>query len=350
MKGVRDHYRSPPNWDEFQWSLIREDSTRIANFLTGLIDTGKFTAESIQTIKGEDLLTTEYMTFPGVTWHFVPILGQQYNVDHSSHQGENPTVPLGDNVGWQQTCNDTPWVACDWDVNSAEWDKARKVRLAMTIAIDRQKMVNNLAFGEGDPWFITFWQGHASRVKQFGLDQLVHEYDPARARQLLAEAGYPDGFEAELTLTLRAFDSAMAACTMWEDIGVHCKIRNEEFSSYRPTQVRRTRVGLRSGNIAAQIEPLRLYPLFYSADYANNFGLEHPDLQVLIDEALSLFEDEARWAKQAEIARWFFDQVVDISLYAEADVWPLGPEIDEWEQMSPVNSWLQNWDTVPHRQ
>ena len=91
----------------------------------------------------------------------------------------------------------------------------------MTIAIDRQKMVNNLAFGEGDPWFITFWQGHASRVKQFSLDQLVHEYDPARARQLLAEAGYPDGFEAELTLTLRAFDSAMAACTMWEDIGVH---------------------------------------------------------------------------------------------------------------------------------
>ena len=67
MKGVRDHYRSPPNWDEFQWSLIREDSTRIANFLTGLIDTGKFTAESIQTIKGEDLSTAEYMTFPGVT-------------------------------------------------------------------------------------------------------------------------------------------------------------------------------------------------------------------------------------------------------------------------------------------
>ena len=28
MKGVRDHYRSPPNWDEFQWSLIKEDSTR----------------------------------------------------------------------------------------------------------------------------------------------------------------------------------------------------------------------------------------------------------------------------------------------------------------------------------
>ena len=350
MKAVSDHWRSPPDWDEFRWQLIKEDSTRIANFLTGLIDTGKFTAEAVQAIKQEELPSTKYMTFPGVTYHYVPMYGQQYYTEHPAHQGENPKVPIGENVGYQHICNDVPWVACDRDVNSAEWEKARKVRLAMAIAIDRQKMVNNLAFGEGDPFFITFWQGHTSRLKQFGLDELVHEYDAVRARQLLAEAGYPDGFEAELTLTLRAFDSAMAACTMWEDIGVHCKIRNEEFSSYRPTQVRRTRVGLRSGNIAAQIEPLRLYPLFYSADYANNFGLEHPDLQVLIDEALSLFEDEARWAKQAEIARWFFDQVVDISLYAKADVWPLGPEIDEWEQMSPVNSWLQNWDTVPHRQ
>ncbi len=266
MKGVSDHWRSPPNWDEFRWQLIKEDSTRIANFLTGLIDTGKFTAEAIQAIKQGELPSTKYMTFPGVTYHYVPMYGQQYYTEHPAHQGETPKVPIGENVGYQHICNDVPWVACDRDVNSAEWDKARKVRLAMTIAIDRQKMVNNLAFGEGDPFFITFWQGHASRLKQFGLDQLVREYDPVRARQLLAEAGYPDGFEAELTLTLRAFDSAMAACTMWEDIDVHCKIRNEEFSSYRPTQVRRTRVGLRSGNIAAQIEPLRFYPLFYSAN------------------------------------------------------------------------------------
>jgi ABC-type transport system substrate-binding protein len=118
---------------------------------------------------------------------------------------------------------------------------------------------------------------------------------------------------------------------MWQGIDVQCKIRNEEYASFRPTQVRRTATGLRSNTIAAQIEPLRLYPLFYSSVNANNFGLEHPDLQKLLDEAINLFDDEARWAKQAEIAHWFFDNVVDISLYAEAAVWPLGPTIDEWE-------------------
>ena len=350
MKGVRDHYRSPPAWDEFHWSLIKEDSTRIANFLTGIIDTGKFTAESIQTIKGEDLPSTKYMTFPGVTWHFVPIMGQQYNTDFPSHVGENPTVPLGENVGWQETCNDRPWVSCDRDVTSAEWQQALNVRLAMTLAIDRQKMVNNLAFGEGDPWHVSYWHGHPGRIKQFNLDELERGFELPRARALMEEAGYADGFEITLTLTARGFESATAACTMWQEINVECKIRNEEYASFRPTQVRRTATGLRSNTIAAQIEPLRLYPLFYSSVNANNYGLEHPDLQKLIDEAVGLFDDEERWAKQAEIAHWFFDNVVDISLYAEAAVWPLGPNIDEWEQMSPVNDWLQNWDAVPHRE
>ena len=350
MKGVRDHWRRSPDWAEFEWQLIREESTRIANFLTGLIDTGKFTAESVQIIKGEDLPSTKYMTFPGVTWQFVPLLGQQYNTDHPSHQGENPTVPLGENVSHVDNCNDNPWIACDRDTSSAEWQKALNVRLAMTLAIDRQKLVNNLAFGEGVPWHVSYWHGHVGRLKQFGLDKLERDFDLAQARRLMADAGYADGFEIDMALTARAFESATAACNMWQDINVECKIRPIEYSAYRPTQVRRTAVGARSNNMPAQIEPLRLYPLFYSSVNANNYGLEHPDLQKLLDEALNLFDDEARWAKQAEIAHWFFDNVVDISLYAEADVWPLGPEIDAWEPMTPVNGWINNWDWVPHRQ
>ena len=287
MKGVQDHWRNTPDWEEFEWHLIREESTRIANFLTGLIDTGKFVAESVQVIKGEDLPSTKYLTFPGVTWQFVPLLGQQYNTDHPSHVGENPTVPLGENVGNEYVCNDAPWVSCDRDTSSAEWQKALNVRLAMTLALDRQKMVNALAFGEGDPWHVSYWHGHEGRLKQFGLDELVREFDLPRAKQLMADAGYADGFEIDMALTARAFESATATCTMWQEINVECSIRPTEYSAYRPTQVRRTAVGARSNNLPAQIEPLRLYPLFYSSMNANNYGLEHPELQKLIDEALN---------------------------------------------------------------
>ncbi len=71
----------------------------------------------------------------------------------------------------------------------------QKVRQAIMYAIDRQTMARQFMPG-------------GSRVPdatcfptQFGCDQAVatkYEYDPAKARALLAEAGYPEGFETEM--------------------------------------------------------------------------------------------------------------------------------------------------------
>jgi peptide/nickel transport system substrate-binding protein len=71
----------------------------------------------------------------------------------------------------------------------------QKVRQAIAHAIDRQSMARNLV-------------GGGSRVldaacypTQFGCEQAgvtKYDYDPAAARRLLAEAGYPDGFDTDL--------------------------------------------------------------------------------------------------------------------------------------------------------
>ena len=116
-----------------------------------------------------------------------------------------------------------PWVSCDPDTGSADWEKARKVREAMAISIDRQKLVNNLAFGDGRPSFHQYWHGHDSRLKQQGLESLTFEYDPDRAWQLLTEAGYPDGVELDMTLTEASVAGPIAVgeavATMWEEVG-----------------------------------------------------------------------------------------------------------------------------------
>ena len=53
MRAVRDHWRKTPEWDEFiVWEFV-EESTRLANFLAGLLDTGLYSAENIQAIKSE---------------------------------------------------------------------------------------------------------------------------------------------------------------------------------------------------------------------------------------------------------------------------------------------------------
>lgn len=73
--------------------------------------------------------------------------------------------------------------------------KNRKVRVAIAHAVDRASMVKNLV--RGDSRIVH----SACFPSQFGCtDEGVarYDYDPARAKTLLAEAGYPDGFDIDI--------------------------------------------------------------------------------------------------------------------------------------------------------
>ena len=348
MKAVRDHWRRVPEWDEMEWVSITEESTRFANFITGVLDIGKFTLESVNAIKDEALPDVKYMTLPGSLLEYVVITGQQYNLDHPSHHPDadgKVRVPLGDDPF---DCS-VAWVSCDRAVNSEEWQQALKVRKAMSLAIDRQKLVNSLAFGEGRPRSVLFWTGHETRFNQLGLDELVHPYDPDEAQRLLAEAGYPEGFEIEMTLGFRGVEQAKSVCTMWESVDISCVQRQVNFGSYRPTLVSRVAKGTWGLTLAPQIEPLWIMTLFHDSNNSLNVGFEHPDFQALMDEANTLIDDDARFAKQAEMSRWIFENVMLLPTFEAAAVWPLGPEVDAWEQMAGSPVLLSNWEDVPHR-
>ena len=359
MRALEDHWRRTPDFEEMVWFDISEDSTRLANFLSGTIDTGSFGPDQIQAIKQENMAGVKFMTFPGAADYYLNLEGQQYLPDHPWHQvepgAETARIPLGENASYLDHCGpDAPWVSCDRDVTSQEWANAQKVRLAMNQSIDRQKLVNNLAFGDGDPEYVTYWIGHDGRFKEFGLDQLVYEYDPDKARQLLEEAGYPDGFDIDMALTLRpqagAVEAGQAVATMWEEVGIRANQFNEPMSSFRPKFVRRTALGVNTHSGTPPIEPMTNYASFFSAKNALNFGFEHPMVQELIDKGTLEINDDARWALSAETARFIFDNAMQLPLYTVSATFPLSPKIDAWAIMAGANDWLSNWEDVPHRQ
>ncbi|MHB8730681.1 MAG: ABC transporter substrate-binding protein [bacterium] len=70
----------------------------------------------------------------------------------------------------------------------------RNVRLALNYAIDRQTLIKTLYHG----YATTMHSVMGSQVKYF-KDVGTYPYDPAKARQLLAEAGYPNGFTVKIT-------------------------------------------------------------------------------------------------------------------------------------------------------
>ena len=355
VRAVPDHWRKTPEWELMVWHDITEESTRLANFITGVLDAALYNPESIQAIKDANLDGVEFMTFPGENSFYLNLFGQQYNTDHPAHlpgpDGADPRVPLGENA---YDCS-YPWVSCDRDVNSAEWANARKVREAMTIAIDRQKLVNNLVFGEGAPIYINHWIGHEPRMVQNGLDDLTWEFNPERAKTLLDDAGFPDGFEINMTLpgipwAPGADEAGQAVAPMWESVGIRVTQQVTPYSAFRPgALVAREFAGVSTHGNSVPIEPISSDSLFYSSTSVINFGVEHPDLQVLLEDALNTVNTEERWPKQAAAAKWAYDNIVYFSLYQSNLVWPIGPELGRWEPQGLQRSWLSNWEYAPHK-
>ena len=101
-----------------------------------------------------------------------------------------------------------------------------RVRLALNLAVDRQKLLDQLLGGQG-----SILQGQMLTSNTFGFDPSLkaHPFDPARARQLLAEAGYPKGFATSLTTRsgkyLSDVDIANVCAAMFAEVGVQTEVR-----------------------------------------------------------------------------------------------------------------------------
>ena len=347
VEAVDDHWRKTPAFKELTWIQFGEESTRLANFMTGDLDTGQFSLDSIAEIKEQAPEGVDYMVFPGqILWRFNQ-MGHNYYNDHESHHGDNPPVPLGDPAF---SC-DIPYISCNRDLNSEEWINARNVRRALSISIDRQKLVNNLAFGEGEPWYVNYWT--KAQIEKWGLDNWTIPYDVEEAKRLLADAGYADGFELDMIVTDRPPGSdivGQAVATMWQAIGVDVSIDRLPYVAYRPTLVNRTATQYHSyNNTPSTPEPLNFYGVFHSTSNGFNFGTQHPELEALLEKAAKTPDETERFEIQIEIARWLFDQELAIPLFGENMVWPLSARLGHWEVGAGTIDWLGNWEDAPHR-
>ncbi|MFC1958640.1 ABC transporter substrate-binding protein, partial [Chloroflexota bacterium] len=118
-----------------------------------------------------------------------------------------------------------------------------RVRRAMLMGIDFESIKNDLYGGEAQ--IITFPQPY---VKEYagaylGLDdpempasvKELYTYNPEKAKALLAEAGYPDGFKTNLIIEGKAeyIDYYSIYADMWSRIGVDCEIKPLEPASFQ---------------------------------------------------------------------------------------------------------------------
>jgi peptide/nickel transport system substrate-binding protein len=109
--------------------------------------------------------------------------------------------------------------------------KDRRVRQALNLSVDRPAILKALFAGRGQ-----LLNGVVARQVTNSIDPGAYAYDPARAKQLLAQAGHPNGFELTLWQSIgrvsQGEELGQVIAASFEKIGVHTKLQMLEWAEY----------------------------------------------------------------------------------------------------------------------
>jgi peptide/nickel transport system substrate-binding protein len=209
-----------------------------------------------------------------------------------------------------------------WDPKSPWHD--RRVRLAASLALDRKGINEAEALG-----FSGLTGNIVPRHFEFALPIEAHPHDPKRARQLLAEAGYPNGFEGgDLTPIPPYFSMAEAAATNLGAVGIRVKLRSLEratfFSSWRDKKLRGVVLGATgaSGNAATRIEALATRNGFYA------YGVL-PEVEDLFQRQARELDRKKREILLHQIQRTLHEHVVHAPIWENGFIRGVGPRVEE---------------------
>jgi len=231
--------------------------------------------------------------------------------------------------GWDPTL---PWVSADPDPESEEWQNAVLVRRALGLAIDRDAIVEELLGGVGEPGGLWGWSKNTDALD----DDIRWEFNPDEARNLLEQAGYPDGFDITLNVRIAGAPAEVPACeaiaTMWTNIGLNVNFENIPNDGIRESLVDRSYNGTICQAVGEVPEPINQYVNWARSSAGFSGGIEHPVLDDLISQATTTVDPEERMEIQRQIARFTFDNALDVGLYTAPLQWPIGPRVADWSE------------------
>jgi len=206
-----------------------------------------------------------------------------------------------------------------------------KVRLALNLAIDRDGIVKNILREDQKPatGFTPPGMGDYTPLKKI-------TYDPERARQLLAEAGYPKGKGfPKFTLHFNTSEShraiAEAIQQMWkEELGIDVTLENQEWKVYLDTQNSMNYDISRSGWIGDFIDPVTFLSMWTTGNGNNNTHWANSKYDALIEQAARTGDPKARLDILHQAEELFLSEVPVVLIYWYTNTYLLRPAVQNW--------------------
>jgi len=284
LEAFDQYWHKPPNVKRLVFKVIPDETTRLAALKRGEVDI-------VYSIRGE--LAEELQRTKGLTL--------------------KPAVIQA-----------TFWLyfADQWDPKSPWHDE--RVRRAASLAIDHDTINRALTLGYSritgsiiPDTFDYYWKPPAPT------------YDPAKARQLLAEAGYPNGFDAgEYFCDTSYANLAEATLNNLEEVGIRAKLRPLEraafFKGYAEKSFKNLIQGASGafGNAATRLEA------FVAKGGAYAYG-SYSDIDALFQQQAAELDHARREATLHKIQQVVHDRTIYAHLWQLAFLNGAGPRVGE---------------------
>jgi peptide/nickel transport system substrate-binding protein len=209
-----------------------------------------------------------------------------------------------------------------WDLKSPWAD--RRIRLAANLAIDRKGFSDAEYLGHGRvaPSIIP-------RDFEYYWAPPPYAHDPARARQLLAEAGYPKGFDAVEVATDVVFTpEAEAVINGLGSIGIRARLRPMERASfYKADQDKQFKYLVRVGSGAAGNAATRIEAFVISGGIRAYGG--YPDIDALFRDQAAEMDRKRREGLLHRIQQLMYERAMFAPIVEQAALTGVGPRVAE---------------------
>jgi peptide/nickel transport system substrate-binding protein len=284
LEAHEQYWRKAPSVKRLVLRSVPDDTTRLAMLKRGEADI----VYSMRGIVGEEIRRT-----PGLTF--------------------KPTLTT-----W------TEWIqfADQWDPKSPWHD--RRVRLAAAHAIDRQGINQAEYLGSARATGCIIPHG-----MEFAWPAPTYAYDQAKARALLAEAGYPNGFDAGPIATDMAYATSVEAVANYlQGVGIRVTVRGLERAGFlKENAEKKLRPLVRTASGAPGNASTRLEAFVVTGGTYAYGG--YPDIDGLFREQVTEPDRKKREAILHRIQQLMHERVMFLPMLEPAFLNGVGPRVAE---------------------
>lgn len=283
LEANEDYWGGRPKLDRIERPVILDSTTRLNKYMAGELDIVQIQRKDLEGIESDPQLKAQVKTFPRPAIHYVGMAPGAY-------------APFKD----------------------------RRVRRAFAMCIDRERIVNELMGGHNTVAYSIVPPG----VKGHRDKGAVLPYDPAAAKKLLAEAGYPNG-EGLPPLEMRfreGYDDIKlvgeaVAASIKANLGVEVVIQPTEWRKYLEDDSAGKNAFFHMRWAADYLDPQNfLSHMLASYGPENHLGYKNEEFDALCREADSMMDMSKRLPLYAKAEDIVLQDAVWVPIYFQRDI------------------------------